>query len=227
MRRPSKAAGESKHKMKPNEYLQSIGACREAVQWVEEGNFETLDAAWQACQRGDWMLWLAGKTCGPVNTPGHRLMTSAKCRCARLVLHLFEDKYPDDNRPRLAIESAERYSVGDGYDPKPADAAYAAAYAADAAYSAAYADAAAYAADAAYAAAYADAAAYAADAADAAAYAADAAAAYAAYAADAAYAAAYAADAAAAYAADAARTKMLARCADEVRIVYPKCPINP
>ena len=30
-------------------------------------------------------------------------------RKARSVLHLFEDEYPDDNRPRLAIEAAERW----------------------------------------------------------------------------------------------------------------------
>ena len=88
--------------------------------------------------------------------------------CAERVLPIFEAKYPNDNRPRLAIEAAR------GVD---GDAAYAAA-----AYAAAY---------AAYAAAADAAARAAADAADAAAYAA-----YAAYAADAAY-AAYAADAAA------------------------------
>jgi hypothetical protein len=112
----------------------------------------------------------------------------ASADIAESVLHIFEAKYPDDKRPRLAIEAARR---GD----KDANAAYAAANAAYAAANAAYA-----AADAAYAAA-ANAAAYAAyaaaAAADAAAAAADAA--YAAYADAAAYAAA--ADAAAAAAA--------------------------
>ena len=110
-------------------------------------------------------------------------------KCARVVLHLFEDKYPNDDRPRKAILAAEKYLETHN--------AAAAAYAADAAYAAAAANA--YAADAAYAAA----AAAAADAADAAA----AAAADAAYAADAAN--AYAADAANAYAAaaDAAAEK--------------------
>ena len=93
-------------------------------------------------------------------------------KCARVVLHLFEDKYPNDDRPRKAILAAEKYL--ETHNAAAAANAYAAAaYAADAA-NAAAADAAA--ADAAAAAA-ADAA-YAADAANA--YAADAANAYAA-----------------------------------------------
>ena len=98
---------------------------------------------------------------------------------ARLVIDIFEKKYPNDNRPRKAIEVAELYLEGKVTNEQIRDAAYAAdAVAAYAAYAAAdAADAAA-----AYAAAYA-------------AHAADAAAAYAAYA------AAYAAHAAAAYAA--------------------------
>ncbi len=111
---------------------------------------------------------------------------------AEQVLHIFEAKYPDDKRPRSAIEAAKRYLENPCKETRgAADAAYAAAYAA--------ADAAAGAGAAAGAAGT-----YAADAADAA-YAAYAAAAYAA-------AAAYTADADAAYAADARKkvqTKIL------------------
>ena len=63
---------------------------------------------------------------------------------AERVLHIYESKYPNDDRPRKAIEAARS---GTAYDA----AAYAAAYAARAAYDAASA-AAAYDADAAYAA---------------------------------------------------------------------------
>ena len=85
---------------------------------------------------------------------------------ARLVIDIFEKKYPNDNRPRKAIEVAELYLEGKvtneqirdaAADAVAAYAAYAAyAAAAYAAYAAYAADAvAAYAADAAYAAAYA------------------------------------------------------------------------
>ncbi len=117
---------------------------------------------------------------------------------AERVIEYYEKEYPNDTRPRQAIDAAKSWLVN------PTRAAYAAAYAsyaaaADAAAYASYAAyAAAYASDAAYAAAYASYAAHAADAASDASYAA-------AYAAHAAHAAdAYAAHAAAAHAADAA-----------------------
>jgi len=107
---------------------------------------------------------------------------------AELVIGEYEKRYPDDKRPRRAIEAAKAWLENPteenraAYAASAASAAYA-AYAANAAKAAAYAAYAA--ANAAYAAAYAaNAAAYAADAANAAANAAYAA--YAAYAADAA-----------------------------------------
>jgi hypothetical protein len=89
---------------------------------------------------------------------------------ARLVIDIFEKKYPNDNRPRKAIEAAELYLEGKVTEEQiraanaaanaanaAANAAYAAYAAANAAANAAYAaaDAAYAAADAAYAAAYA------------------------------------------------------------------------
>jgi hypothetical protein len=113
----------------------------------------------------------------------HRSWALWAADCAERALSIFESKYPDDNRPRLAIEAARGGGAANAADAATyaADAANAAANAANAANAA---DAATYAADAATYAAYA---ANAANAADAAAYAADAAA----YAADAAARAAY------------------------------------
>ena len=42
--------------------LKRIGACEEAVAWVRAGKYATLQAAWDVCERPDWMLWLAGAT---------------------------------------------------------------------------------------------------------------------------------------------------------------------
>ena len=72
---------------------------------------------------------------------------------ARHVLNFYEKKYPTDNRPRLAIEAAEKYIKNPTQKNKDA-ASYAASYAAHAASSAASyaAHAASYAAYAAYAA---------------------------------------------------------------------------
>ena len=147
--------------------LSDLKPCHESVLWLETQS--DLQSAWTACPRGDWMLWLVNRTCGPVNTNSHRKFTLAKAKCARLVLHLFERKYPDDKRPRMALEAAEAYAGGEMRS----------AYVASA-------DVSAYAADA------------------------DA---------DAAYASAYAAYA------DYARFQTLSKCADEIRTVFPMCPL--
>ena len=168
--------------MKHIEMLEKIGACHEGVEFAK--GFKSMNAAWIACERGDWLLWYAGRVCGD----DRRQLVLAACACARLALkHVPEG----EDRPLKAIETAEAWARGEG-GVTIKDVRLAAAYAADAAYAAAYA------ADAAYAAANADyAAAYAA------AKAANAAAANAANAAYANAAAAYATDAAATYATDA------------------------
>ena len=81
-----------------------------------------------------------------------RMQVQFAVLCAEGVLHIYENQYPDDNRPRKAIEAAQNYLK------KPSNAAAyaanAAAYAAYEAYEAyAAANAAAYAANAANAAA--------------------------------------------------------------------------
>ena len=88
------------------------------------------------------------------------------CQCARLVLPIYEKQYPEDGRPRKAIEAAEAFALGQigkaelekayANAADAARAAYFVARAARAAYATAYtsratADAAA---DVAYAAAY-------------------------------------------------------------------------
>ena len=171
--------------------------CTDALEWLRTQ--PDAKTAWEKSERGDWMLYHAGKLAGEPGSDARRHLVLAACACARPALKYVKK---GELRPLQAIEIAERWARGGANAPTLQEvrrvayaAAHAAAYA-DAAYAYAYA---AYAADAAYAAAYA------ADAADAAAYAA------------AAYAAAYAADAAAYAAAAAARTKTLAKCAVLVR----------
>ena len=143
------------------EKLEKLSPCKEAIAFCRQ--FKTYKEAWQNCERGDWMLWLAARL-----KVDERKLFLASGKCAETVIHLMKDQ-----RSRDGVQAAIDYGNGLINKNQLENAAYAAASAADAAYAAAYA---AYAADAA------DAAAYAASAADAA-YAAFAAAAYAAYAA--------------------------------------------
>jgi hypothetical protein len=189
--------------------LNKLGACMDAVKWAKE--HPNRQAAWDTCERGDWMLWLLGRLSGKPESEKRKKLVLAACECASLAL-----KHSGKNRAvcEKALRTAKAWTRGKATikdvraaadDAAADDAAYAAA---DAAYDAAADDA----GDAAYAAAYVAAAAYAAYAATAAAY--DAAADDAAYAATAAYGAAV----------DAARTKTLNKCANIVRKHYSNAP---
>ena len=170
------------------ELLRKKSACSDAVKWI---GGKSLLTAWRTCPRADWMLWFAARAGVKKET-----IVLAGCACARLAL-----KYvtAGEDRPRICIETTERWTRGEATIDEvrtarsAADASAADAYAADA-----------YAADAS---------AYAAYAVDADAYAADAYA-YAAYAADAYAYTAYAADASGS---GSAREQMQKQCANKVR----------
>ena len=179
--------------------LRKLHACDEARRWA---GGKDLQAAWDSCNRADWMLWLCGRMADQPGWPARKQIVLVACACAETALQYVR---PGEDRPRLALEAARAWVRGEVSIEDVRRATYDAA-------AAAY----AYAADAAAYAAYADAA-------DAAAYAADAAAA-AAYAADAAAAAAYAAAAAAANKRDdasSARAKALTELAHVVRREIP------
>jgi hypothetical protein len=162
-----------------------------AVLWIAEGRGASVAA-------DDKVAFSSARLVSQVGTLTQIIAVQWAAECAGRVLKHYEDRYPEDKRPRKAIQAALKWAK----DPTEAnrDAAYDAAYAAHAvAYDVAYGvHAAAYAAyDAAYAAAYAAAHAVAYDVAYDVAYVAAyvaAAAAYAAAYAAVAYAAAYAAE---------------------------------
>ena len=121
-------------------WLTSNYACTEALEWLSDRD---LDTAWAECPRGDWLLWLTAKA----GIDRKRLVMSA-CATAREALRFVPE---GEDRPRIAIETAEAWCRSEATIEQVREARWNAA-AADAA--AAYAaDAAAYAADAAYAAA--------------------------------------------------------------------------
>lgn len=131
--------------MKFQTWLKKHNACEPALTWLGDRDPET---AWRECPRADWMLWSVGK----LNVDRKTLVTIA-CRIARKVLHLVP---AGEDRPRIAIETTERWVRGEatieevrGARAAADTAAAAAAYAAaDTAYATAYA--------AAYATAYAN-----------------------------------------------------------------------
>jgi hypothetical protein len=136
-------------------FLKTHDACKEAVRWVKTQKKRDYNSLFKALieENGDlsWGIWYLQRKLS--NTEKIRLAIYS----ANSVLHIYEEQYPEDKRPREAIKAVRKYLKESPLKNKKAaaHAADAAAHAADAA-----AHAAAHAADAA-----ADAATYAADAA--------------------------------------------------------------
>ena len=117
-------------------WLKSLGARCEALEWV--GN-RALVTAWTECPRGEWLLWLAAKA-----GIDRKQLVMAACATAREALQFVP---AGENRPRIAIETAEAWCRGEAtieqvrevrLNAAAADSAYAAAaYAYAAAYAAA------------------------------------------------------------------------------------------
>jgi len=143
-------------------WLENKNACSEAIQLFKENSIndpiEIIKYFIKKKEHLDWGNWLI------VRIFNKKQKVQYAVFAAKQVISIYERKYPNDDRPRIAIKAAEKYLNNPTKSNKntaaaaayaAADAAAAAAYAAaDAAAAAAYADAAAYAAaaDAAYAA---------------------------------------------------------------------------
>ncbi len=123
----------NRHPMKPHvEKLNELRACSDAVSFAS--NHHTAQAGWDACERGDWMLWLLGKQSGAPESAGRKQLVLIACECARLAL-----PYTKDPRVLACIETTEKWTRGEATieDVRAARraayaAAAAAAYAADA-----------------------------------------------------------------------------------------------
>ena len=107
--------------------IEVLKACSEAVDWLREKRYPTLQDAWDACERGDWMLWLWGKTAGgePMSDERKPLVLAA-VECARLGLPLWESRHPDDRRPHEVLDLAERWARDGDVSEKELRTAYAA-----------------------------------------------------------------------------------------------------
>ena len=103
-------------------FLKKNHACAPSLEWLQS---RTLAEVWEQCERGDWLLWLAAKA----GVDRKRLVMAA-CACARLALvHV----PPGEERPRVAIETAEAWCRGEATIEQVKEARRNAADAADAA----------------------------------------------------------------------------------------------
>src|SRR3990167_94297 len=87
--------------------LKEYGACKEGKTWAVSviGKGMPLSKMLPLFDRADWMIWLLRKTVAADKTIFFRLAIA----CAESVLYIFKKKYPNDKRPRKAIEAAIEY----------------------------------------------------------------------------------------------------------------------
>ena len=110
-----------------NDLLHELHACSELVRWAHG---KDLHEVWTTCERGDWLLWLAGHMADKPGWPTRKQVVLAACACAETELKFV---HPGEDRPRVAIETARGWVRGEASIEDVRRAADAAAYAADAA----------------------------------------------------------------------------------------------
>ena len=114
--------------------LTQLGACSDAVSWARRQ--PTPEAAWAACTRFDWMLWLVERT---DEDPRHAALRLLACDFAAAALQYVP---AGEDRPARAIETARAWCRSEATDAELAAASGAAWAAWAAASPAAYAAAA-------------------------------------------------------------------------------------
>ena len=90
------------------EWLEKKLACRDGYGWYLENGTPTVSGTVQkliASKKTEWANWLISRAMEKNDCVRYAIFS------ARSVLKIYEDKYPDDFRPRRAIEAAESYVV--------------------------------------------------------------------------------------------------------------------
>lgn len=85
--------------------IAALGACSEAVAWLHAARHPDLPAAWTACRRADWLLWLAARVAAP-GSAEHRAVVAAAADCAATAL----DLAPGAAGARRAVEAAQAWA---------------------------------------------------------------------------------------------------------------------
>ena len=126
-------------------WLEQVHACSDSIDWFKEQKtnkpIDLLNLLIKKKRYG-WCNWGISRLLNRKNKIRYALYA------AKQILPIFENKYPDDKRPRQAIEAAEEYLKNPSEENKEKCNAAADAARAAAAYAAADAAYAAYAADA-------------------------------------------------------------------------------
>ena len=85
--------------------IAALGACPDALAWLRTEAHPDLPAAWAACPRADWLLWLAAR-CAAAGSSEHRAVVAAAADCAGAAL----DLAPGAAGARRAVEAAQAWA---------------------------------------------------------------------------------------------------------------------
>lgn len=89
--------------MTKQEFL-DLKPCFEAIRFMESVDYDPM-RAWNECHRGDWLICFLRKT----NRLNKEHAVKIAITCAEHVLFKFEEQYPENNKPKQAIEAAKRW----------------------------------------------------------------------------------------------------------------------
>jgi hypothetical protein len=96
-------------KTKLYRYLETLEACKPALDWIEEVSLNDPQVAWDTCPDPRWLIWVTEKHQGKPGWPTRQEVVLTACGCAEMSLHLVP---ADEVRPRLAIATARRWAEG-------------------------------------------------------------------------------------------------------------------
>jgi hypothetical protein len=78
--------------------------------WSEKNGIYSEKKAWAKLDRPEIMIWLAEKSGFKLDPSKLRLFA---CDCVEAMLLAFEEKFPEEGRPRLAVDTARKFSNGE------------------------------------------------------------------------------------------------------------------
>ena len=87
------------------EWLKEKKACSEGVKWFKKQDKTDIDDICRQLLKENHFNW-ANWTL--IHNMTYKQHVSYAVYAAELVLHIFEEKFPDDKRPRIAIEAAKK-----------------------------------------------------------------------------------------------------------------------
>jgi hypothetical protein len=97
-------------KTKLYNYLLKDCVCSPAsIDWIDKESINDPQVAWDTCQNGSALLWIAMNHLGKPGWPNLQGLVLAACDCVEVSLPLIPYT---ENRPRIAIETARRWAEG-------------------------------------------------------------------------------------------------------------------